>query len=64
MVIVYGIVNVDGELEGLSVKQSPHLLLNAPILSALEEWSFRPAQLNGEAVPVKILLGIPLALPD
>jgi hypothetical protein len=33
------------------------------VLNALSKWSFRPAQLDGQAVPVKVLIGIPLSLP-
>jgi hypothetical protein len=64
MVIVYAIINIEGKMEQMSVKDSPDALLNEPVLSALSKWVFRPAQLNGETVPAKVLLGIPLWLPE
>jgi TonB family protein len=64
MVIVYGVVNTGGEIEQLSVKESPDALLDQPVLDALSRWKFRAAQLNGDPVSVKLLLGIPLWLPQ
>jgi len=63
MIIVYGIVNKEGELEQISIKDSPDERLNEPVLQALGKWLFRPAQLNGAPVAAKLLLGIPLWLP-
>ena len=62
MVIVYSIVNIDGKMEQMSVKETPDTLLNEPVLDALSKWVFRPGRLSGETVPMKLLLGIPLAL--
>ena len=64
LVIVYGEINLEGRLERISVKESPDPALNAPVLEALSKWIFRPARLNGEPVPAKMLLGIPLWLPQ
>ncbi len=64
MIVVYAIINIDGKLEQMSVKQSPDALFNEPLLNALSKWVFRPARLNGEPVPAKALLGIPLWLPE
>ena len=64
MVIVYGIVNLQGKMEQITIKQSPDALLAEPVLTALGKWIFRPARLNGEPVPVKVLMGIPLAPPE
>jgi protein TonB len=63
MLVVYGVINAEGKIEKMRIIQSPNPLLNAPLLAALENWSFRPAELNGEPVAVKALLGIPLSLP-
>jgi TonB family protein len=63
MVVVYGVINAEGKLENMRIIQSPNPLLNAPLIAALEKWSFRPAELNGEPVAVKALVGIPLSLP-
>jgi hypothetical protein len=64
MMIVYGIVNLEGKLEQLSVKDSPDSALNEPVLAALRKWVFRPARLDGEPVPAMVLFGIPLWLHD
>jgi hypothetical protein len=64
LVIVYGIINIDGRMEQMSVKDSPWALLNEPVMSALSRWSFRPARLDGRNVAVKVLMGIPLWSPD
>jgi hypothetical protein len=64
MVVVYAIINIEGKMEQMSVKESPDDLLNEPLLRTLSKWIFRPARLNGEPVAVKALLGIPLWLPE
>lgn len=61
MLIVYGIVNVDGTLEQIAIKESPDELFHEPLLRVLRRWTFRPAQLQGEPTAVKMLMGIPLA---
>jgi len=60
-VIVSGLINAEGKMERLSVLKSPALLLNEPVLRALSEWVFRPARLDGTAIAVEFLLGIPLS---
>jgi len=64
MMIVYAIINIEGKMEQISVKETPDVLLNEPALSALSKWTFRPARLHGEPVPAKVLMGIPLWLPE
>jgi hypothetical protein len=61
LVIVYSIVNIDGKMEQMSVKESPDTQLNEPVLNALSKWVFKPGQLAGKTVPMKLLLGIPLS---
>ena len=62
LVIVYAIINGDGKMKQVSVKQSPDILLNDPLLDCLKKWTFRPARLNGKPVAAKMLMGIPLSL--
>ena len=64
MVVVYGEISTEGRLEKMRIIQSPNPLLNAPLLAALAKWTFRPAELNGEPVAVKALIGVPLSLPE
>jgi TonB family protein len=62
MVVVYAVINAEGVPEQVRIVQSPNPLLNQPVLEALRKWSFRPAEMNGQAVAVKSLLGIPLPI--
>ena len=60
VIVVYAIMDTEGQLQHLSVRQSPDARLNPPILAALAQWKFQPAQLNGQPVALKVLIGIPL----
>jgi hypothetical protein len=40
---------------------SPDPQVNAPLIEALKNWTFQPAQVDGNPVALKILLGIRLA---
>jgi hypothetical protein len=60
-VIVYSIINIDGKMEQMSVKESPDTQLNELVLNALSKWVFKPGQLGGKTVPMKLLVGIPLS---
>jgi hypothetical protein len=64
MMIVYAVINVEGKMEQIAVKESPDPLLNEPLLGALSKWSFRPARVHGVPAPARVLLGIPLWLPQ
>jgi hypothetical protein len=61
MLVAKGVVNKKGELTGLKVLQSPNSLLIEPMLDALGKWTFQAAELNGEPIEVKVLLGIPIS---
>ncbi len=60
VIVVYAVMDVQGKLQSLSVRQSPDARFNASILAALTHWTFQPAQLSGQPVPLKVLIGIPL----
>jgi hypothetical protein len=60
-IVVYGVLDEDGKLGSVSIKQSPDSRFAAPLLEVLQKWVFRPAEVNGHPVPIKVLLGIPLA---
>ena len=53
-------------ISGQNGNQAHHVisLRFEPVLNALAKWIFRPGELNGERVAVKVLLGIPLSLPE
>jgi len=60
VIVVYAVMDTQGKLQRLSVRQTPDARFNAGILAALTHWSFQPAELNGEPVALKVLIGIPL----
>lgn len=59
-VIAYAVVDTAGTLTDIAVMETPAPALAGPVLDALAGWRFRPARLDGEVVPVKVLLGIPI----
>ncbi|MGA3128744.1 MAG: energy transducer TonB [Candidatus Korobacteraceae bacterium] len=59
-IVVFGVINPQGRFEDLKIMQSPDALLNQFLLDALSRWTFRPAEVDGTQVPVKILLGVPV----
>jgi len=59
-VVIYAVVDKDGKVVHISVKQTPDTRVSDPVVQALSKWVFRPAQLNNQPVAVKVLLGIPL----
>jgi hypothetical protein len=60
VVVLSALLGTAGHLEKISVKQTPDANLIPSIIAALDNWAFKPAEVNGQPVPVKILLGIPL----
>ena len=61
VIVATGVVNKQGELTGLRVVQSPNSLLIEPLLDALAKWTFQAAELNGEPIDVRVVLGIPIS---
>jgi hypothetical protein len=57
--MVHGFVNRAGRFEALSVLFPPEFPQAKSVLSALEQWQFRPAMQNGEVARVEVLLIIP-----
>jgi len=64
LIVVYAIMDTQGKLQQMLVMQSPDDRLTNRILATLNKWVFRPAELNGRPASVKVLLGIPLSLPE
>ena len=60
VIVVFGVINSKGCFEGLRVMQSPDPGFNKLLLDSLARWIFRPAEMDGTAVAVKVLLGIPV----
>ena len=59
-VVLYAVVDAEGKVGHISVKQTPDPRVSGPIIEALRKWVFHPAQLNDKPVAVKVLIGIPL----
>ena len=59
-VVISAVVDKEGKVSHLAVKQTPDARVSDPIVQALSKWVFRPAQLNNQPVAVKVLIGIPL----
>ena len=63
LIVVYAEISIEGKVSNTRIIQSPNPLLNPPLLEALAKWAFRPAEVGGQPVAVKALLGVPLSLP-
>jgi hypothetical protein len=59
-IVISAVVDKDGKVSHVAVKQTPDARVSDPIVQALSKWVFRPALLNNQPVVVKILVGIPL----
>jgi len=59
-IVISAVVDKEGKVSHLAVKQTPDARVSDPIVQALSKWVFRPAQLNNQPVAVKVLIGIPL----
>jgi hypothetical protein len=60
LIVIAGVLNTDGKLEHLSVKKTPDARINTLVTEALENWTFQASQIEGNTVPLKIMLGIRL----
>jgi hypothetical protein len=58
--VSYAVVNTEDKVSEVVVKQIPDRSVGDPIVQAFAKWVFRLAQLNGQPVAVKVLIGIPL----
>ena len=60
VIAVYAVMDKEGKLHNLAVKQTPDSRFTPPILAALSHWIFQPAQLKEQPVALKVLIGIPV----
>ena len=60
LIVASAILNLTGQLEQVTVKQTPDSQVNVPLIEALRNWTFQPAQVDEKPVALKILLGIRL----
>jgi len=61
VIIACAVMNAAGNLEQITLQQNPGTELASPLVEALSHWMFHPAQIDGQPVPLKIVLGIRLA---
>jgi Gram-negative bacterial TonB protein C-terminal len=64
MIVIHALIAADGKVHDVHVLQSPHTPLNQSLLEALDQWTFRPAIMDGQPVAVKALLGVPVVPYD
>ena len=58
MIVVSGVLNITGQLEQLEIKQTPDARANVPLIEALKNWTFQPAQIDGK--PIALTPAAPL----
>ena len=63
VIVASAIMNTAGKLEQVSIPQNSEDALVGPLLAALSHWLFQPAQIDGQPVSLKILLGIRFSVP-
>lgn len=61
MIILHGIIGVDGRVKDLTIYQGVENVANQAARAAFAKWRFQPAVRKGKPIPVEILLGIPLS---
>jgi hypothetical protein len=64
MIVASAVLNVEGRLEQISVKETPDTEMTATLTEALKNWTFQPAQIEGKPVALKVLLGVRLGVPS
>ncbi len=63
VIVASAILNTAGKLEQVSIPQNSEEALVGPLLAALSHWLFQPAQIDGQPVSLKVLLGIRFSVP-
>jgi hypothetical protein len=63
VIVASAIMNTSGKLEQVSIPQNSEDALVGPLLAALSHWLFQPAQIDGQPVSLKVLLGIRFSAP-
>jgi hypothetical protein len=56
-VLVAGVIDENGKLQALRAIRTSDVRAQSAV-DALEQWEFRPAQLDGKPVASKILIGV------
>ena len=61
LILASAVIDASGKLGQVSVMKNSENQLVGPLVEALKHWIFQPAQIDGQPVALKILLGIRLA---
>jgi TonB family protein len=62
IVLLEGIVQTDGTITGVNVRRSLDRQLDRNAIYAVKQWRFQPGKLNGQAVPVKLVIEVNFSL--
>lgn len=63
-VLLEGIVQTDGTITGVNVRRGLDRQLDRNALYAVKQWRFQPGKLNGQAIPVKLVIEVNFSLSD
>jgi hypothetical protein len=61
-IFIKGMISATGELTGLQAIRPMDDVYTKSALTALQQWQFLPAELDGGAVPTKVLIGVTLVV--
>jgi hypothetical protein len=59
--VVQANISTEGTMEAIQILQSPDVTLNALLKECLLKWVFQSAAMGEDRVPVRVLIGIPVA---
>ncbi|HYD16404.1 MAG TPA: hypothetical protein VEB03_00205 [Candidatus Nanoarchaeia archaeon] len=60
-VVVTAVLSREGRLESIRALQSPNKDRTDSVIAALAQWVFRPGKRAGEAMPLKVVMGVPVS---
>jgi TonB family protein len=61
-VLLEGIVQTDGTITGVNVRRGLDRQLDRNAIYAVKQWRFEPGKLNGQAVPVRLVIEVNFSL--
>ena len=63
LILASAVIDASGKVDQVSIKRTPDIDLIGPTTEALKHWIFEPAQIDGQPVALKVMLGIRLVMP-
>jgi hypothetical protein len=61
LIIAFAVMNSDGKLEQITLRQNSDGQLTSRLVEALSHWVFQPAEIDGQPVSLKVVLGVRLS---